>query len=123
MARTGGIGARLQWGRARAGAELVLDVPERRAGEAASMGPRPRGRGISLLVTSCQTGTQHLLCERPLFPDQRCLHFRFVHHSLTLLLTGFNGVRAGPGFEAPPCSSRIQLSKNMERTWKNLRPH
>src|SRR6266478_5890406 len=114
MARTGGIGARLQWGRARAGAELVLDVPERRAGEAASMGPRPRGRGISLLVTSCQTGTQHLCCERLLFPDQ-CLHFRLVHHLLRLLLKGLNGVRAGPGFEAPPYRSRIQLSKNIEK--------
>src|SRR5205809_5548061 len=81
----------------------------------ASMGPRPRGRGISLLVTSCQTGAQHLYCERLLLLDES-VNFRLVHHSLGLLVTGLNGVRAGPGFEAPPCRSRIQLSKNMEKS-------
>ncbi len=42
------MAAVLQWGRARAGAEILFQGPRNASRLPASMGPRPRGRGNDL---------------------------------------------------------------------------
>ena len=77
----------------------------------ASTGPRPRGRGMSSLVTLSGASSQQLNCD--------CLRpFRF--HSLPAVdlshtirsISSVYVMRAPAGFSASPRRSRVQLSKN-----------